>query len=122
MLIIINKYAPMEPKATLVRIDKGPFYKKFLTNPFKYYRRAGTMTFCLVAASNFFTTLMRISDSDGSRRQFLTEHPQLYFMALLGKSTYFGILWPSFYAEACSKPRNAFVLGAAVEEGLKNLE
>lgn len=105
-----------------VKIIKDPFYRRLVGNPFKYYRRAGGMTFCLVAISNLFTTMVGMADSNNDRKKFLSEHPQMYFMSLLLKSTYFGLLWPAFYIEAIHKPKNAFVLGAGVDSELCKIE
>jgi len=94
---------------TNVRIIKDPLYKRVISHPFRYYWRAGGLTFCVVAASNMLTTLF-----DSDRRSFLFEHPQMYFMGLLGKSSYFGLIWPSFYFTAIKSPYSAFVYGGGL--------
>ena len=101
---------------TNVRIVKDPFFRRLIRHPFKYYGRTAGFTFCLVSVSNFTTTLMGIGDNDGKKRKLLTDFPQVYFMGLLAKSSYFGLLWPSFYFTAIKNPDEAFVLGAGIEK------
>ena len=100
-----------------VEIVKKPFLKRVLSHPFRYYGRAGGFTFCLVAATNLFSTMF-----DDNRRQFFFEHPQLYTFGLVTKSAQFGILWPSFYVTALQDPYGAFVLGASIERSANELE
>ena len=101
-----------------VNVVKDPFYQRLFRHPFKYYKRAAGFTFCLVGLSNFATTVFGIGDSDGFRTTFLKEHPQAYFSTLLIKSSYFGILWPSFYITAFQEPKSAFILGGGIEKVL----
>ena len=92
-----------------VRIVKDPFARRLIRHPFKFYGRAAGFTFCLVSVTNLCTSLF-----DGTRRQFLLEHPQLYFTGLVAKSSYFGVVWPAFYFTAATNPRDAFVLGGGI--------
>jgi hypothetical protein len=117
--LTVQMSQPPQP-ITNVRIMKDSLFKKIMCNPFKYYYRAGGWTFCLVAASNLFTTLSGIgrtvSDDDNMiSSSFLTEHPQLCYMGILSKSVYFGLLWPTFYLAAMTNPKSAFVFGGSAE-------
>jgi len=105
-------------KIIKVKIVQEPLFKRLISNPFKYYARMCGITFCLVGTSNFLTTLCDFgnNNNDNSRRTFLFDHPQLYFIMLLSKSGYFSLLWPSFYITAIREPKNAFVLGAGLKK------
>ncbi|XWV26403.1 putative orfan [Tupanvirus soda lake] len=98
-----------------VRIVKDPIYKRIIRHPFKFYGRAAGFTFCLVGATNLTTTLFGIGDSDGSKKKFFKEHPQLYFSTLATKSAFFSLIWPSFYVTAIQSPKEAFVLGGGID-------
>ena len=100
-----------------VRIYRDCLYKRVFTRPLKYYGRMGGFTFGLVFLTNILTTFF-----DNDRRQFMTEHPQMYFGGLLFKGGYFGILWPSFYFTAVTNPRSAFVYGAGLEKAANEFE
>jgi|SRR6185312_4184254 len=102
---------------THVKIVKDHLMKRIVSRPFKYYMRGGGLTFAVVALSNLFTTFF-----DPDRRQFMAQHPQMYWMGLMGKSGYFGLLWPSFYMTAYQDPYSAFIYGGGVEKAAKELE
>jgi len=99
---------------TQVQIVKDPLWRRIIRNPFKFYCRAGGITFCAVAATNFATSLF-----DTERMDFLLMHPQLFFTGLLFKSTQFGLIWPSFYMTAVTNPRAAFILGGGIQDAIE---
>ncbi|AUL78185.3 putative ORFan [Tupanvirus deep ocean] len=101
-----------------VRIVKDPIYKRMMRHPFKFYGRAAGFTFCFVNVTNLATTLLGIGDSDGKKKAFFKEHPQLYFTALATKSAVFSLIWPSFYITALQSPKEAFVLGGGIDRVL----
>jgi hypothetical protein len=92
-----------------VNIVKPPLSKRIMANPFKYYFRAGGITFGIVLATNLATSIFA--------RNSITENmgPQGFMFCLLCKGFYFGALWPAFYITALRNPTDAFVLGGGVD-------
>ncbi len=99
-----------------IKIIKDPLFQRIIKHPFKYYSRAAGFTFCLTSLTNLTTTLLCINDPKRQRKAYLINYPQAYFMSLLFKSAYFGILWPSFYFTAVQNPSDVFILGAGIEK------
>ena len=93
-----------QDKIIKVKIVENPLWQKILSHPFKYWRRATGFTFCLVALSNFTTTIF-----DKDRRNLMLDFPQFYFFGLLWKSTKYGVIFPAFYIKAIREPRTAFI-------------
>jgi hypothetical protein len=91
-------------------------FQKIMQNPFRYYRRAFGFTFCLSAVTNTLTAVF-----DKQRRDFLVDHPQVFFTGVLFKSVQFGLIFPAFYATALTHPKQAFYLGGGIEDGLKQI-
>lgn len=94
----------------LVKIAKDPLYKRVLSHSFKYYNRMATTTFCLTSITNGISIFINNKKSASFK-----EHPDIVTIALLTKSVYYGLLWPSFYYTAVTSPRNAFVLFSGFE-------
>lgn len=92
-------------------VNTVPFWKKVMMRPFRSYARMGSLTFGLTFIGNFVTTLF-----DTQRRNFMTEHSQFYTTALLSKSCYFGVLWPSFYLTSLTNPKSVFIIGHGLEK------
>lgn len=85
--------------------------------PFAIYRRAASLTFGAVFLSNLASAAVTEDTS-----KFAVDHPDLFATAILGKSLFFGALWPSFIVTAIVKPRNAFILGTGIKEFLQDPE
>jgi hypothetical protein len=100
-----------------VEIVRPPFYKRILSNPFRYYAKMMGMTFCLVTMTNIASVIFY-----ENRRRALVEHPDIFSVSLFSKSVYYGFLWPSFYITALTNPRNAFVMWGGVEKGLSSID
>ncbi|QKF94724.1 hypothetical protein QKU48_gp1266 [Fadolivirus algeromassiliense] len=99
-----------------VELLKPPFYKRVISNPFKYYAKMMGLTFCLVTASNIVTVPF-FKD----RREALVEHPDIFAVSLVSKSAYYGFLWPSFYITALTNPKNVFVMWGGIENSVKDI-
>jgi hypothetical protein len=89
-------------------VDDGRpgLFQRIITQPFKYYFRAGGFTFGLVIVSNLITSFL-----DPNLHSIITNHPQIYFTGLMLKSLFFGFVWPAFYITAAIKPKSAFIYG-----------
>jgi len=93
-----------------VQIIKAPFTQRLIRNPFKYYCRAGGMTFCGVFGLNTLSLFF-----DKEKRTMLREHPEFTVMGLAIKSSYYGILWPAAVFSLLFYPRNMLVFGSGFE-------
>jgi len=96
-----------------VKIVKEHLFKRIISHPFRYYWRAGGFTFCFVTLTNTYTSLI-----NQKMRADMFEYPQLFSIALLGKSTYFGLLWPSCYMTLMNpkRYREILYLGEGVDK------
>jgi len=103
------------------KIVKDPLLKRIIKSPFKYYFKAASVTFGLVATTNLFTTLIPFKTSNvkfnnlhDDRRKLLKSYPQIYFITLLTKSAYFGLIWPACYFTLFTNPKDVMLLGNCI--------
>src|ERR1700678_2132120 len=90
--------------------------RNIVANPFKYYCMGAGFTFSLVGITNTATAF-----ADEIRREIITTYPQIFFTGVLAKSTYFGLIFPAFYAQVIIGPRQAFFLGGSIEKGIQKI-
>lgn len=93
-----------------VQIVKAPFTQRLIRNPFKYYCRAGGITFCSVFGINTLSVFV-----DKEKRAMLRDHPEFTVFGLGTKSSYYGILWPAAVFSVLFYPRNVLVFGSGFE-------
>jgi len=99
-----------------VSFAKEPLYKRLIKRPFRSYTRVSGIAFGVVFVTNAVTSMF-----DGDRCDFAMAHPDIFSTALLTKSAFFGVLWPSFLITAWVSPPNAFILGTGVTDLAKRI-
>lgn len=86
-----------------------PLWKQIISRPFRSYGRMAGITFGLAAVGNVIASVANVGKTkDWEPRKMMFEHPQIYSFSLLCTSAYFGVLWPAFYIQACTKPTELF--------------
>ena len=97
------------------QVHGRPTWAKIRSHPLLWYRRFGSYTFgacflCNAATAPFVE----------QTRDLFAEHPQLMSAALLCKSLYFAVVWPSFLPCALLAPAKTLQLGGGVRELINN--
>lgn len=90
-----------------IKIIESEWYKR----PFRTYTRIGGGVFGVVLLGNLASTLYL----DHKRTKAQT-HPDLFALGLLGKSIWYGVVWPSFVITSLTSPRNVFIFGESFEK------